>query len=173
MSSQIFIDFKPAEIHDTPSSTVIVFYVKNPSTGILERQRIRLNHIHDKRERLKFGRMQVQLISRRLCEVYRSSGSYTKTILLLTRGLRQPVPLIFIRQSNNGEILSCNLTYTPQLCAQDKRYRLAVQAEMAGGTVLQMDKAAFQSHVILRQHPDLFNWSLRLNINHSKIFFGH
>lgn len=68
MSSQIFVDFKPAEIHDTASSTLIVFYVKNPATGVLERQRIKLNHIHDKRERLKYGRMQVQQINKQLYE---------------------------------------------------------------------------------------------------------
>lgn len=68
MSSQIFVDFRPAEIHDTPSSTLIVFYVKNPSTGLLERQRMKLNHISDKRERLKFGRMMVQRINQQLYE---------------------------------------------------------------------------------------------------------
>jgi integrase len=68
MSSQIFVDFKPAEIHDVPSCTTIVFYAKNPSTGLLERQRVKLNHIHDKRERLKYGRMMVQQINRQLYE---------------------------------------------------------------------------------------------------------
>ena len=66
MSSQIFVDFRPAEIHDNASSTTIVFYAKNPSTGLLERQRMKLNHIHDKRERLKYGRMMVQQINRQL-----------------------------------------------------------------------------------------------------------
>lgn len=66
MSSQIFVDFRPAEIHDNASSTTIVFYAKNPSTGLLERQRMKLNHIHDKRERMKYGRMMVQQINRQL-----------------------------------------------------------------------------------------------------------
>lgn len=68
MSSQIFVDFKPAEIHDVPSCTTIVYYAKNPSTGLLERQRVKLNHIRDKRERLKYGRMMVQQINRQLYE---------------------------------------------------------------------------------------------------------
>lgn len=66
MSSQIFVDFKPAEIHDTKSGTLIVFYAKNPMTGLLERQRVKLNHIHDKKERLKYGRLKVQQINRQL-----------------------------------------------------------------------------------------------------------
>lgn len=68
MSSQIFVDFRPAEIHDNASGTTIVFYVKNPSTGLLERQRVKLNHIRDKRERMKYGRMMVQQINKRLYE---------------------------------------------------------------------------------------------------------
>ncbi len=66
MSSQIFVDFRPAEIHDNASSTTIVFYAKNPSTGLLERQRMKLNHIHDKRERMKYGRLMVQQINKQL-----------------------------------------------------------------------------------------------------------
>ena len=68
MSSQIFVDFKPAEIHDTKSGTLIVFYAKNPMTGSLERQRIKLNYIHEKNERMKYGRMLVQKINRQLYE---------------------------------------------------------------------------------------------------------
>lgn len=66
MSSHIFVDFRPAEIHDNASGTTIVYYVKNPSTGLLERQRMKLNHIHDKRERLKYGRLKVQQINKQL-----------------------------------------------------------------------------------------------------------
>ena len=36
MSSQIFVDFKPAELHDMGSGTLIVFSVLDPSTGVLE-----------------------------------------------------------------------------------------------------------------------------------------
>lgn len=68
MSSQIFVDFRPAEIHDNASSTTIVYYAKNPATGLLERQRVKLNHIHDKRERLKYGRLMVQKINKQLYE---------------------------------------------------------------------------------------------------------
>lgn len=68
MSSQIFVDFRPAEIHDNASGTTIVYYVKNPSTGLIERQRMKLNHIHDKRERLKYGRLKVQQINKQLYE---------------------------------------------------------------------------------------------------------
>ncbi len=68
MSSQIFVDFRPAEIHDTKTSTTIVFYSKNPSSGLLERQRMKLNYIHDKRERIKYGRMMVQQINKQLYE---------------------------------------------------------------------------------------------------------
>lgn len=68
MSSKIFVDFRPAEIHDTPSDTLIIFYVKNPDTGKLERQRMKLNHIHDKRERMKLGRLRVQQINQQLYE---------------------------------------------------------------------------------------------------------
>lgn len=67
-SSQIFVDFRPAEIHDNASSTTIVFYAKNPSTGLLERQRMKLNHIRDKRERIKYGRLMVQQINKQLYE---------------------------------------------------------------------------------------------------------
>lgn len=68
MSSQIFVDFRPAELRDTSSGTLVVFYVKNPNTGILERQRIKINHIRAKKERLKYGRLLVQQVNERLYE---------------------------------------------------------------------------------------------------------
>lgn len=68
MSSQIFVDFRPAELRDTASGTLVVFYVKNPNTGILERQRIKINRIHAKKERLKYGRLLVQQVNERLYE---------------------------------------------------------------------------------------------------------
>ncbi len=66
MSTKIFVDFRPAEIHDTNSSTTIVFYSKNPSTNKLERQRMKVNHVKDKRERLKYARLMVQQINKQL-----------------------------------------------------------------------------------------------------------
>lgn len=66
MSCQIFVDFRPAEIKVSPSNTVIVYYAKNPSSGLLERQRVKLNHIHDKKERMKYGRLLVQKINQQL-----------------------------------------------------------------------------------------------------------
>ena len=66
MSSQIFIDFRPAEIRDTKSGTTIVFYVKNPSTGRLDRQRVKVNYVHEKRERMKYARLLVQQINQQL-----------------------------------------------------------------------------------------------------------
>lgn len=68
MSSQIFVDFRPAEIHDTKSGTTIVFYAKNPATGRLERQRVKVNHVQEKRERMKYARLMVQQINRQLYE---------------------------------------------------------------------------------------------------------
>ncbi len=68
MSSQIFVDFRPAEIHDTKTGTTIVFYAKNPASGLLERQRIKVNHIREKRERMKYARLLVQQINRQLYE---------------------------------------------------------------------------------------------------------
>lgn len=65
---KIFVDFRPAEIHATDSNTVIVYYSKNPTTGVLERQRVKLNYIHDKKERMKYGRLLVQQINQRLYE---------------------------------------------------------------------------------------------------------
>lgn len=68
MSSQIFVDFRPAEIHDTKTGTTIVFYAKNPASGLLERQRIKVNHIREKRERMKYARLLVQQVNQRLYE---------------------------------------------------------------------------------------------------------
>lgn len=68
MSSQIFVDFRPAEIRDTKSGTIIVFYAKNPSTGRLERQRVKVNHVQEKRERMKYARLMVQQINQQLYE---------------------------------------------------------------------------------------------------------
>ncbi|MCR5039951.1 MAG: hypothetical protein K6A94_11535 [Bacteroidales bacterium] len=55
-------------IDSPPSDTLILFYVKNPDTCKLERQRIKLNHVHDKRERLKLGHLRVQQINQQLYE---------------------------------------------------------------------------------------------------------
>ena len=55
-------------IDSPPSDTLIIFYVKNPDTGKLERQRIKLNRVHDKRERLKLGHLRVQQINQQLYE---------------------------------------------------------------------------------------------------------
>lgn len=68
MSSQIFVDFRPAEIRDTKSGTTIVFYAKDPSSGRLERQRVKVNHVHGKSERMKYARLLVQQINQRLYE---------------------------------------------------------------------------------------------------------
>lgn len=68
MSSQIFVDFRPAELRVTASGAIVVFYAKNPQTGHLERQRIKINHIHGKNERLKYGRLLVQQVNERLYE---------------------------------------------------------------------------------------------------------
>lgn len=68
MFSKIFVDFRPAELRITASSTTVVFYVKNPQTDHLERQRIKINHIHGKNERLKYGRLLVQQVNERLYE---------------------------------------------------------------------------------------------------------
>ena len=68
MSSQIFVDFRPAEIHDTKTGTTIVFYAKNPASGLLERQRIKVNHVREKRERMKYARLLVQQVNQRLYE---------------------------------------------------------------------------------------------------------
>lgn len=68
MSCQIFVDFRPAEIKVSPKNTVIVYYAKNPNTGLLERQRVKLNHIKGKSERMKYGRLLVQQINQQLYE---------------------------------------------------------------------------------------------------------
>ena len=66
MSSLVFVDFRPAELKCTAKETYVAFYAKNPSTGLLERQRIRLNYIKGKTERKKYGTLMVQEINRKL-----------------------------------------------------------------------------------------------------------
>lgn len=52
-----FINFKPAELKETNTETYVSYYVVNPfQDNKLVRQRIRLNHIKNRAERLKYGR---------------------------------------------------------------------------------------------------------------------
>lgn len=51
------IDFKPAQLVETQRETYVSYYVRNPFTDCLERRRIRLNYIHSKTERRKYGRL--------------------------------------------------------------------------------------------------------------------
>lgn len=64
--SQVFVDFKPAELKITASETYVAYYAKNPSTGKLERVRVRLNYIRCKRERQKYGLVLVVEINKKL-----------------------------------------------------------------------------------------------------------
>lgn len=87
MSSQIFVDFRPAELRVTASGTTVVFYVKNPETGHLERQRIKINHIHGKNERLKYGRLLVQKVNEQLYDGWNpivEKAGFTKVVSLNT-----------------------------------------------------------------------------------------
>lgn len=52
-----FVDFKPAQLIETKTETYVSFYCLNPFTRKLERKRIRLNYIHSKTERKKYGRL--------------------------------------------------------------------------------------------------------------------
>lgn len=61
-----FIDFKPAQYVETKKDNYVSYYAKNPVTGRLERRRVRINHIHLKSERRKYGRLLACEINSRL-----------------------------------------------------------------------------------------------------------
>lgn len=61
-----FIDFKPAQYVETKKDTYVSYYAKNPLTDRLERKRVRVNHIHGKSERRKYGRLLACEINSRL-----------------------------------------------------------------------------------------------------------
>ena len=61
-----FIDFKPAQLIETKRETYVAFYAKNPYTDQLERKRIRLNYIHSKTERRKYGQTLAMEINSKL-----------------------------------------------------------------------------------------------------------
>lgn len=61
-----FIDFKPAQYVETKKDNYVSYYAKNPVTDRLERRRIRVNHIHPKSERKKYGRLLACEINSRL-----------------------------------------------------------------------------------------------------------
>lgn len=62
----VFLDFKPAELKTTATETYVAYYAKNPSTGKLERVRVRLNYIRCKRERQKYGLVLVVELNKKL-----------------------------------------------------------------------------------------------------------
>lgn len=62
---RIYIDFKPAQIVDK-KETYVSYYVLNPFTGKMERKRVRLNHIRNKKERLKYARHLCNALNERL-----------------------------------------------------------------------------------------------------------
>jgi len=64
--SRPFIDFKPAQYVETKTDNYVSYYAKNPMTDRLERKRVRVNHIHSKSERRKFGRLLACEINSRL-----------------------------------------------------------------------------------------------------------
>ncbi|MCR4873206.1 MAG: tyrosine-type recombinase/integrase [Bacteroidales bacterium] len=61
-----FIDFKPAQYVETKTDSYVSYYAKHPETDRLERKRVRLNHIHNKTERRKYGRLLACEINSRL-----------------------------------------------------------------------------------------------------------
>ena len=63
--SQIFVDFRPAEVVHK-KETYVSFYALNPLSGKLERKRIRCNHIKGKTERLKYARLLCTSINQQL-----------------------------------------------------------------------------------------------------------
>ena len=63
--STMFVDYKPAELK-IGKDWLIVYYSKHPVTGRLERQRLRVPVISNKKERLKHGNKIVAEINRKL-----------------------------------------------------------------------------------------------------------
>lgn len=65
--SIIFIDYKPAELRQH-KDWIIVYYAKHPVTKIMERHRVRVPAMSNKKERLKHGNRIVAEINRKLAE---------------------------------------------------------------------------------------------------------
>lgn len=51
------IDFTPAQLTIGKNDSYVSFYARNPFTEKLERKRIRLNYIKDRKERIRYGRL--------------------------------------------------------------------------------------------------------------------
>ena len=60
-----FVNFKPADYHKGKESYV-AFYVTNPMTGLLQRRKIKLNHIRKSTEREHFARLLCHQINEKL-----------------------------------------------------------------------------------------------------------
>lgn len=80
---KIFIDFKPAEVKIN-SEVYVSYHVLNPATNVMERKRVRCNHIHGKTERIKYARLLCARINQKLydgwnpfLEVSEKAGSTT------------------------------------------------------------------------------------------------
>ena len=68
--SKIFVDFKPAKL-SKGETWFIYYYVRNPfSENKLERKRIKLNHITNKKDRLKYADLLITEINQKLFNGY-------------------------------------------------------------------------------------------------------
>lgn len=67
--SKLFIDFKPAKL-SKGKCWFVYFYAKNPFSEKLERIRIKINHITNKRDRLKYATLLIYEINKKLMDGY-------------------------------------------------------------------------------------------------------
>lgn len=67
--SKLFIDFKPAKL-SKGKCWFVYFYAKNPFSEKLERIRIKINHITNKRDRLKYATLLIYEINQKLMDGY-------------------------------------------------------------------------------------------------------
>lgn len=66
MPSNIFTDFLPAEVRITKKEIYVSYHVLNPATELMERKRVRCNHVHPKTEAVKFARLLCRQINEKL-----------------------------------------------------------------------------------------------------------